>query len=184
MLRLLRRAAGRLRRYLGRTPDPYAANRRVVERLRAAGARIGEDCVIYAATLSTEPYLVTLGRGVNVSGGVKFLPHDGAASLLRHRRPAIQSFAPISVGDRCFIGENALILGGSSIGSDCIVAAGAVVRGAFPDNSVIAGNPAKAVGRTSLLLERMDRSRNSQDTLHLSPGERRARLLAHFGLPT
>lgn len=180
MLTLLRRLARRLPR---RPADPYRANLQTVARLRAAGARIGEGCVIYAQTLSTEPYLVTLGDRVGVSGGVKFLPHDGAAWLLRGRRPAVQSFGTITVGDDSYIGENALLLGGTAIGPGCIVAAGAVVRGRFPANSVIAGNPAKAVGRASLLLELMDRNRDTLDTLDLSGPERRARLLAHFGLP-
>lgn len=52
---------------------------------------------------------------------------------------------PISIGDDCWIGAKATFLAGAVVGSGCVVAAGAVVRGSFPDNSVIAGVPAKIV---------------------------------------
>lgn len=51
----------------------------------------------------------------------------------------------IKIGDNCWIGAKATILDGSRIGNGCIVAAGAVVTGIFPDNSIIAGVPAKVI---------------------------------------
>lgn len=51
----------------------------------------------------------------------------------------------IKIGDNCWIGAKATILDGSRIGNGCIVAAGAIVTGIFPDNSIIAGVPAKVI---------------------------------------
>lgn len=153
-----------------------------VQKLRAQGARIGEGCRIYSDYFSTEPYLVSLGDGVSVAGGAKFLIHEGTARMLRARRPAIQNFGRIVVGDDTFIGENAIILAGTTIGKRCIVGAGAVVRGTIPDDSLVIGNPAKIVGRASILLERLYVSPNTVDTFDLTPAERRAFLNAHFGL--
>lgn len=51
----------------------------------------------------------------------------------------------ISIGENCFIGANANILPGVSIGKHCVVAAGSVVTKSFPDYHIIAGNPAKAI---------------------------------------
>lgn len=42
---------------------------------------------------------------------------------------------------------NAVILGGTSIGNNCVVAANSVLRGNYPDNSVIAGSPAIIIKR-------------------------------------
>ena len=176
MLRILRRVLRAWRSALHGSPGSARANQRTVARLRARGVRIGEGCVIHTEQFSTEPYLVTLGDRVGISGGVKFLAHDGAAWLLRQRRPSAQAFGAIAVGDDCYIGENALLLAGTRVGRGCIVAAGAVVRGSFPDNSVIAGNPAKVAGRASLLVELLDRSDTTLDTLHLD-GEQRRRLV-------
>ncbi|EOG7683524.1 DapH/DapD/GlmU-related protein [Vibrio cholerae] len=53
----------------------------------------------------------------------------------------------ISIGKDCWIGAKVTILDGASIGNGCIIAAGAVVRGEFPDNSIIAGVPAKVIRR-------------------------------------
>lgn len=51
----------------------------------------------------------------------------------------------IIVGNNCWIGAKATILDGSNIGNGCIVAAGAVVIGSFPDNCIIGGIPAKII---------------------------------------
>jgi len=180
MLSVLRRTMRALRHALHGKPGSARANARTVARLRARGVRIGEGCVIHTEQFSTEPYLVSLGNRVGISGGVKFLAHDGAAWLLRQRRPSAQAFGAIAVGDDCYIGENALLLAGTRVGRGCIVAAGAVVRGSFPDNSVIAGNPAKVAGRASLLVELLDRSETTLDTLHLGVEQRRALLLGRL----
>jgi hypothetical protein len=47
----------------------------------------------------------------------------------------------------------AIILPGSRIGDDSIVAAGAVVRGDIPPGSVVAGNPAKIVSDVKSMAE-------------------------------
>lgn len=175
LLRLFRRRDRR--RKTAPASTPLQSTEETNARLRALGATIGEGCLIYSTAFSTEPYLVTLGNRVAVSGGVKFLPHDGAVWLLRQRRPHAQVFGRIVVEDDCYIGENALLLPGTRVGRGSVVAAGAVLKGRFPENSVIAGNPARAVGRASLLAELMDQSASTLDSLHLPPDERRALVL-------
>lgn len=49
----------------------------------------------------------------------------------------------IVVGNGCWIGAKVTLLDGTKIGNGCVVAAGAVVRGEFPNNAVIGGVPAK-----------------------------------------
>lgn len=51
----------------------------------------------------------------------------------------------IRVGRDCWIGAKATILDGAVIGNGCVVAAGAVVTGEFPDNCIIGGVPAKII---------------------------------------
>lgn len=50
------------------------------------------------------------------------------------------------IGDYCFIGVGAKILPGTILGNNCVVGAGAVVKGVFPDNCIIAGVPGKKIG--------------------------------------
>jgi acetyltransferase-like isoleucine patch superfamily enzyme len=62
----------------------------------------------------------------------------------RPPRPAIGS-APVTIKDNVWIGMNAVILKGVTIGENSIVAAGAVVSKSVPANVVVAGNPAVIV---------------------------------------
>jgi len=51
------------------------------------------------------------------------------------------------IGQNCFIGYGAAIQAGTILGKQCIVGTHSVVRGEFPDYSVIVGAPAKVVKR-------------------------------------
>lgn len=51
----------------------------------------------------------------------------------------------IRIGKNCFIGCNSIILKGTVLGDGCVVGAGAVVSGEFPENCVVAGNPARVI---------------------------------------
>ena len=62
----------------------------------------------------------------------------------RPERPVLKT-APVKIGDNVWIGMNAVILKGVSIGQNSVVAAGAVVTKSVPENTVVAGNPAVAV---------------------------------------
>ena len=55
--------------------------------------------------------------------------------------------APVSIGAGSWLGNGAIILPGTHIGSHVVVAAGAVVRGEIPDRCVVAGAPARIVRR-------------------------------------
>lgn len=54
---------------------------------------------------------------------------------------------PVVIGPGCWLGTGAIILPGSRLGANVAVAAGAVVRGAFPDRCLVAGVPARIVRR-------------------------------------
>ncbi|MEU6724169.1 acyltransferase [Nonomuraea wenchangensis] len=53
--------------------------------------------------------------------------------------------SPVSIGSGSWLGAGAIILPGTTLGRQCVVAGGAVVRGTFPDHSVVAGVPARRV---------------------------------------
>ena len=54
-------------------------------------------------------------------------------------------FEPIKIGNRVWIGSNATILPGVTIGENAIVAAGAVVTKDIPANTIVGGVPAKVI---------------------------------------
>ena len=55
--------------------------------------------------------------------------------------------SPVRIGRDCWIGTKAVVLRGTTIGDGSVVGAGAVVKGRFEARSVIAGVPARAIGR-------------------------------------
>jgi acetyltransferase-like isoleucine patch superfamily enzyme len=54
---------------------------------------------------------------------------------------------PVHIGTGSWLGTGVVVLPGTELGRNVVVGAGAVVRGVFPDHSVIAGVPAKVVRR-------------------------------------
>jgi acetyltransferase-like isoleucine patch superfamily enzyme len=118
--------------------------------------------VIYGSSysmFSAEPYLVTLGDNVYISVGAKFVCHDGSTLPFRKDFPDLELAGEIRIGNNVFIGMGALILPNIEIGSDCIVGANSVVTKNVPDGSIVAGNPARIVSKTSEFLKKAhDRS--------------------------
>jgi acetyltransferase-like isoleucine patch superfamily enzyme len=117
----------------------------------------GDHCSILPSTIFTDPHLVTLGNNVHFST-CALVCHDGSVEMLnRAYGVTLDAIGPIEIKDNCFIGYNAIILPGVTIGPNSIVAAGAVVTKDVPANSVVGGVPAKVIGATDALVEKLQR---------------------------
>jgi serine O-acetyltransferase len=79
---------------------------------------------------------VRLGRNCNLSQGVTI----GVGGRGARRG------CPI-IGDRVYVGANAVLIGRIEIGNDCAIGAGGVVTKSMPACAVVAGNPAGVVSR-------------------------------------
>lgn len=86
---------------------------------------------------------VTIGSHVNLAQGITVtaLNHNFSDSSKRIDEQGV-STSPVTIKDDVWIGANAVILPGVTIGSHCVVAAGAVVTKDIPDNSIAIGVPA------------------------------------------
>lgn len=89
---------------------------------------------------------VTIGCHVNLAQGITVtaLNHNFEASDKRIDEQGI-STTPVTIEDDIWIGANAVILPGVTIGNHSVVAAGAVVTKNVPPHSLVAGVPAKII---------------------------------------
>ena len=96
---------------------------------------------------------ITIGNNVVISEDVIFLTHDysvvNASEKYLHNPSGFPWVGEIEIGDNTFIGIRAIILPGTCVGKNCIVGAGAVIKGNIPDDSIVIGNPARVVASTS-----------------------------------
>jgi acetyltransferase-like isoleucine patch superfamily enzyme len=123
-------------------------NRRLLDGFIRRGLKLGRDVrVIGKPDFGSEPYLIEIGDHVTISNRVTFVTHDGATWVFRDRPEyaGLQRFGRIKIGNNCFIGTRAIILPGVSIGDNCVVGAGSVVTRSVPDNTVVAGSPARTI---------------------------------------
>jgi acetyltransferase-like isoleucine patch superfamily enzyme len=119
--------------------------------LRGLGARIGRETAILndVQGFGTEPWLVEIGDRVTITAGVVFLTHDGSSRVFRHRIPEGSAFGnvfgAVRVLDNSFVGVNAILLPGVTVGPNSIVGAGSVVSHDVAPETVAAGVPARTL---------------------------------------
>jgi len=125
-----------------------ATDERRIKYLRKLGVKIGQSCRIRTMSFSTEPYLIEIGDHVAIAANTQFITHDGATWCFEDIKGGV--FGKIVIGNNVFIGINSIILSNTTIGDNCIIGAGSVLRGHFPENSIITGNPAQIVSKTNV----------------------------------
>jgi len=95
-------------------------------------------CIVHYGTIIVNPNSSIGARcrihaGVNIGGKAGFFSEEEAKSLCPR------------IGKNCYIGPGAKIFGPISVGNHCFIGANAVVTKSFPDLCVIAGVPARVI---------------------------------------
>jgi acetyltransferase-like isoleucine patch superfamily enzyme len=175
----------RLKKALDRTHRKLlekSSNQKRINYFRGKGMKVGKDCLFNTMTFSTEPYLIEIGDHVAIARGTLFITHDGGIWCFRDEIKDADIFGKIKIGNNVFIGNNCTILPNTTIGDNCIVGAGSVIRGQFPDDSVIVGNPAKVVFKMNM--QRLFYTQNPDllITHGLSDAEKSKIIKKHFGI--
>jgi len=84
---------------------------------------------------------IHFGEGVIFAPGVKIISANHSSENIEEYCDA----EPIKIGSNVWLAANVIILPGVSIGNNSIVGAGSVVTKSFPENVIIAGNPASII---------------------------------------
>lgn len=112
-------------------------------------AEIGDNCYYQSNILPAEPFLVHLGNNVAISAGVRLVTHSALNTVFNHEEHTdkyLCRYGEIKIGNNVYIGADAIVNFGVTVGDNCIVAAGAIVTKDVPSGSVVAGVPAKVIG--------------------------------------
>ena len=105
---------------------------------------IGSDCAVGRVQIQLHSK-VEIGNCVVINDGCRLL--TGTHNIHSSEWEVVAK--PITVGDYAWIATGAIILPGVVIGRGAVVGAGAVVVKSIPDLAIVAGNPARELGRRS-----------------------------------
>lgn len=134
-------------------------NEHFVEYLRSNGAIIGKDTrFIDPKKCHVDPGridYIRIGENCCLSV-VSLIAHDYSWYVFADSHSDIlpDGGGKIEIGNNCFIGYQACILKGTTIGDNVIIGARSVVKGNVPSNTVWAGSPAKQICTLDELYQR------------------------------
>lgn len=108
---------------------------------------VGDNFFFQPRFIPADPELIKFHSNVTVASNVTFINHDIADLMLNNLGIGYFPYncGCIEVMDNVFIGSNSTILPNVKIGPNAIIAAGSVVTKDVPENSVVAGVPARVI---------------------------------------
>ena len=112
-----------------------------------AEIKIGDNTRIHGTCLHAYKS-IEIGNNCLIAANCQIFDCGGHNTFLDKPSERIASSGvakPIVIGNNCWIGTSVIILPGTVLGNNCVVAAGSIVRGVFKENSLIGGNPAKLI---------------------------------------
>jgi acetyltransferase-like isoleucine patch superfamily enzyme len=145
-IHLLVYAFRRLRNYsLSMLAYVFPMNRIRVTLHRWKGINIGKDVYIGSHCLfdNAYPEFIYIEDHASINAGTMIISHFNPKN---HFRDLITPMAqPVCIREGAIISVRSIILPGVTIGKNSIVSAGSVVNRSIPDNTLVAGNPAKKI---------------------------------------
>ena len=102
-------------------------------------------------------WLIEIGDNVTMAPRVHILCHDASTKQFLN----YTKIGRVTIGDNVFIGAESVVLPGVTIGSNVIIGANSTVTNDIPDNSVVAGSPARVI---CTLEEYLEKERKRMET--------------------
>ena len=114
----------------------------------SAKIKIGDNVGLNSIAIFCRTKSISIGDNCLIGGNCQITDNDGHQVWNQSDRlmsPGIESDEDVEIGRNVFIGLNVLILKGSRIGNNSVIAAGSIVKGLIPANCMAGGIPAKVI---------------------------------------
>ena len=122
------------------------------ERLVSMGMKVGKNFKRLNGVI-LDPghcWLIEIGDNVTMAPRVHILCHDASTKQFL----GYTKIGRVTIGDNVFIGAESVILPGICIGNNVVIGANSTVTYNIPDNSVLAGCPARVISTLDKYLEK------------------------------
>ena len=135
----------------------YVSGELYAAHLRKMGYSVGEHCSIPSDATLPNPGLIRIGNNVRLSNQVSLLTYEGSIAMLnRAYGKRLDRVGPIVIKDNVFIGKGVTVKYGVTLGPNVVVGAHSIVTRSY-SNTIIAGNPAKALMSCDDFVAKVDR---------------------------
>ena len=103
------------------------------------GARIqiGDNTSLNHGCMIISHEKIIIGKDVQFGPNVLIYDHDHDFRTKNGLKDLKYKTSPIEVGNNVWIGANTVLLRGAKIGDNCVIGAGCIIKGEFPDNTII-----------------------------------------------
>lgn len=120
---------------------------------------IGSNTVI-----EQNAHIISMGGALKIGNDVTIAPNVFISNV-NHNYDNVAlsvmdqgySFSNTEICDSSFLGYGSVILPGTVLNKHCIVGANSVVKGVFPEYSVVVGSPARIVSRYNMATEKWEK---------------------------
>lgn len=104
-------------------------------------------------------WLIEIGDNVTIAPRVHILCHDASTKQFLN----YTKIGRVTIGNNVFVGAESVILPGVTIGNNVVIGANSTVTHNVPDNSVVAGSPARVM---MTLDEYLEKEKNRMSNAH------------------
>lgn len=139
---------------------------------------MGENVHFQPRKLPADPKFIKLHNNISIASSVSFVTHDIIHYVFNNcdeeNRGAYKShLGCIEIMDNVFIGSGTRIMPNVRIGPNAIVASGAIVTKDVPEGSIVAGVPARVIGKfDDLMKARLNESKLIDESKRLKRVEK------------
>lgn len=119
---------------------------------------IGKNVLIMPRKIPLYPELIRIHDNVHIASKVSFITHDVVHTMLNRKyntHEFQEKIGCIEIMENVFVGSNSIIMYDVKIGKNTIIAAGSIVTKDIPENSIVAGIPARVIGHFSDYVEKL-----------------------------